>query len=326
MQILAVVVRYNMPLDQSQTLLGLCDALSTHPDLAEAYRLLIWDNSPEALADPQLSIPFVYRHSNRNLGVSGAYNNAMEYAEQHGHIWMVFFDQDSAVTSDLLRTLLRHSRNLENRTDIVAIAPTVKMGAYTASPKILGFNGRTHDYPAGECGIADGRVIAVNSGCVMRTSALRSIGGFSTDFWLDFSDLYVFHQFFLTGKKVWRAGDTEFQHEMTMLDYDGLMSPWRYKNYLYAETAYSDLYFGRIERLMQHLKLPARAIKQRILFKNPDFSRLTLEQFMYRLRVRRSKRLLRFRAEGVRRLNPSGGQVSDRALANGKPEPVDIKA
>ena len=305
MQILAVVVRYKTPIAESQTLQGLAQALAADPALAAAYKVLIWDNSPEPLLDPQLPIPFEYRHSERNLGVSGAYNSAMEFAEAHGHVWMLLLDQDSTVTSHYLQTMLRHSRELEGRNEIAAIAPTVKMGTYTASPKILGFNGRTQDYPPGECGIAEGRVIAVNSGCVMRTSALRSIGGFDTDFWLDYSDLYVFHQYFLKGKKVWRAADTELQHEMTMLDYDGLMSPWRYRNYSYAETAYTDLYYGRIEALLQHLKLIARAAKQRLKFKNSEFSRITMEQFFYRLRVRRQERLARFRAEGKSRLESS---------------------
>ena len=37
MKILAVVVRYQTPLSESVTLQGLCDALSSQPDLARCY-------------------------------------------------------------------------------------------------------------------------------------------------------------------------------------------------------------------------------------------------------------------------------------------------
>jgi len=56
MQILTVMVRDNTPINESETLRGLCAALSLDPDLAQEYELLIWDNSPEALSNPELPI------------------------------------------------------------------------------------------------------------------------------------------------------------------------------------------------------------------------------------------------------------------------------
>src|SRR6202012_5545728 len=58
MDVLAVMVRYQTPFSDSQTLQGWCRALRARPELAETYRLLIWDNSPSKLNDPKLPVSF----------------------------------------------------------------------------------------------------------------------------------------------------------------------------------------------------------------------------------------------------------------------------
>jgi GT2 family glycosyltransferase len=307
-RVLAVVVRYNTAVEDSETLQGLSAALAAHPDLAEGYHLLIWDNSPEPLPNPELPIPYTARHAERNLGVSGAYNHAMQYALQGGNPWMLLLDQDTTITAEFLRSMLHYGRKLESREDIAAVAPTVRTRGVVISPLKQLFN-RNRPYPAGLSGVAPGEATAANSGCLMRVSALAAIGGFNTDFWLDYSDMYVFHQFFLRGKKVWLAADTELEHELSIMDYDRLMSPWRYRNFSYAETAFYDLYKGRLENIVQSARVFARAIKQRRKYKNPEFSRIAWEQFLYRLRVPRKQRVSRWRTEGKRRLGLSGAQI-----------------
>lgn len=308
MQILAVVVRYNTPLEESETFRGLSAALTASSDLAQAYKLLIWDNSAQALSHLDSPIPFEYRHSERNLGVSGAYNSAMHYAITHGHTWMLLLDQDTTVTGDFLRTMLRHSRELEARAEIAAITPTVQVGNFIVSPRQQLFN-RNRPYPQNESGKASGEAFAINSGCVMRTAALQECGGFSLEFWLDYSDMYVFHQFFLHGKQVWRAADAELEHDMSIMDYDRLMTPQRYRNFSHAESAFNDLYKSWFENAVQNLRLLVRAIKQRRKYKNPEFSRIAWQQLRYRLQVPRHERLARWGAAGdMRRI---GAHIQD---------------
>ncbi len=300
MQILAVVVRYNTPIEESETLRGLCAALSMEPDLAQGYELLIWDNSPQALSNPELPIPFSYRHSEHNLGVSGAYNNAMQYALEHGHTWMMLLDQDTEVSIKFLQRMLNHSDRLLKRTELAAITPVVSVGRIVVSPKQQLFM-RNRDYPAGVCEVAPGEAIAINSGCIMRVSSLQQIGGFSLAFWLDYSDLYVFHCFFQAGMHVWRAADAHLQHEMSIMDYDRLMTPWRYKNFSFAETAFHDLYKGRVENAIQTLRLFARAIKQRFKYQNSEFSKIAWQQWRYRMTVPKAQRLAEWQAKTLKR-------------------------
>ena len=316
MTILAVMVRYNTPLQQSDTLQGACEAFASNPSIGGRYQFLIWDNSPEKLANATLPIPFEYHPSRHNLGVTGAFNGALEIARQRGHTWMLLLDQDTKVHAGFFEAMLRWSAQLEGHPEIALIAPTVRSGGLIVSPRQYLFN-RHRAYPDPTPGIAPGEPFAINSGSLVRIAALRSIRGFSTDFWLDYSDIYVCHQFFLQGFKLWRATDAELEHEMTVRDYDRLMTPTRYINFSYAETAFNDLYKGRLENWTQNLRLFARAIRQRHRYKDPAFSRITAAQLMYRLRVPREERIERWRRTGEQRMAKM--TLSD-ALEHRKPQ------
>ena len=121
------------------------------------------------------------------------------------------------------------------------------------------------------------------------------------DFWLDYSDLYVFHQFFLHEIKIWRAVDASLEHEMSIMDYDRLLSPQRYQNFSNAETAFHDLYKGRLENTVQTFRLFARAIKQRFKYKNPEFSRIAWRQWIYRISTSREQRIAEWQAQSLGR-------------------------
>ncbi len=300
MRILAVLVRYQTALEESRTFRGLKSALASDPDLAGSYKVMIWDNTPEPIAAPQLPPGFLYRRSNANLGPSGAYNQALGYARAQGHEWMLLLDQDMEVRADFLHALLRHRRQVESQGQIAAIVPTIRVGKVVVSPRRQRFN-RLTPYAQGETNILPGEAMAINSGSLVRVSAVEQIGGFSRDFWLDYADMDLFHRFHLHGMRVWRATDTELQHEMSIMDYDRLMSPWRYRNFSRAESAFNDLYKGPLENAAQTVRVFLRAIRQRRKHKNPEFSRIAWEQMIYRLTTPRKERLLEWRAGSERR-------------------------
>lgn len=300
MAILALMVRYNTPLSQSDTVRSICGAFAAVPALAEAYQFLVWDNSPDSLSNPTLPIPFEYRHSRHNVGIAGACNDVLWSARERRRPWILLLDQDTRFNASFLDTMLHWSRELILRREVALIAPTVRVGDSIVSPRQHLFN-RHRAYPEGPPCLADGEPFAINSGSLLRTSALRTIGGFSLDFWLDYSDMYVCHQFFLHGYKLWRATDAELQHEMSVMDYDRLMTPSRYINFSYAESAFNDLYKGGLENLVQDLRLLARAARQRRRYKDPVFSRITLAQLLRRLRVSRSARISQWLRAGEQR-------------------------
>ena len=140
MSILAVMVRYNTPLAQSDTANGVRDALASNPILREKYRFLLWDNSPKRLMDSDVPTAFEYRHSRHNLGISGACNGALQLAREQRHAWMLLLDQDTHVTASFLETMLRWSMDLALRREIAIAAPTVRVGDKIVSPRQHLFN------------------------------------------------------------------------------------------------------------------------------------------------------------------------------------------
>lgn len=300
MSILAVMVRYNPSLQPSQAMRAVCQALTGDAALGEAYRLLIWDNGPEPPSSPSLPIPFEYRHPGHNLGISGACNEAARLAQERGHRWMLLLDEGTPVTSGFMRAMLDWSERLAGQSEIALIAPTVRAGGAILSPRqCLFLRDRAYSDPAP--GIAEGEACAVNSGWMMRVAALRSVGGFSANFWLDYSDRHICHQLYLHGYKVWRATNAELNYEGSAMGYDQSMTPARYINFCYAESAFHDLYRGLLESCAQDLRLFLRAIKQRRTCKDPAYARITQAQLLYRLRFARSARIERWEQEGERR-------------------------
>lgn len=135
-------------------------------------------------------------------------------------------------------------------------------------------------------------MFAANSGALLRVAALQAIGGYSTRFWLDYSDIYVFHRLHEQGFGVRIAADLTLQHEIAMLDYDARMTPARYATYLAAEGDFLDLYRGAVERAMHLLRLAVRVRRQR-RYASPVFSQMSRDALWQRLRTTRRQRLAR---------------------------------
>src|ERR1700723_2532275 len=108
MDILAVIVRYKMPLCDSQTLSSLAAALNSDPGLKDCVEVLMWDNSPERLRERETGFPCRYEHAARNAGVSGAYNGALGIAANLGCPWLLLLDQDTILPHDFLRRMLEY--------------------------------------------------------------------------------------------------------------------------------------------------------------------------------------------------------------------------
>lgn len=297
MQILVVVVRYKIPLEQSQTMISLSEAFRVYPELQGPFGVLVWDNSPAKLDNPQLSFSFEYRHSDRNLGVSGAYNRAMEWAESIGCPWLLLLDQDTTIPEDYFRKMLQYSRTFQDEERIATIVPFVHSHGRLVSPRRFGRMARNHLIPKSVTGIYKKNAYAVNSGTLLRTSALREVGGYSEQFWLDLSDAYVFQALRRSGKWMYIAGDLELGHSIAALDFNKDMGTARYRNFLAAENTYFQLYRSRLVNWAHTFWLLARAARQYRRYRNKHFARITLACFFERLAYSKSARLKRWQDE-----------------------------
>jgi GT2 family glycosyltransferase len=289
---LAVVVLYRTALHASRTLTGLAQAFAADASLLKQLDVLVWDNSAEGFKERSLPFPFTYQHAPQNEGVSGAYNAAAVVAEQRNCAWLLLLDDDTSVTADFLRGMLHHAAQIAEEERIAAVTPFLYAGSFCMSPRLWRF-ARHVPLPRPAQPYTETRsIFAANSGTLMRVRALEAIGGYNARFWLDFSDIEVFHRLYGHGFAVRIAGDLRLEHEMAMLDYDRRMTPARFATFLAAESDFMDLYRGPLERAMHLLRLAARVVHQRS-YADPAFARLSRRALLERLTTRRAARLAR---------------------------------
>jgi GT2 family glycosyltransferase len=300
-QIVAVVVLYKRAPEQSQTINSLAAVFANDPALLDSIRIVLWDNSPTTIQQPQLPFPFQFGHAGRNVGTSGAYNYALESAEAEGSPWLLLLDQDTTIAAEFLPRMLEYSQLLQGQEEIGSVVPFIYSHGSLVSPRTLGYFNHVGHIARTSTGIYRQRAFAVNSASLMRVSALREIGGYSDDFWLDLSDVYVFQEMYRKGRYLFIAGDLTLQHSITSMDFDKDMAPDRYRNFLAAESAFVDLYSSAPERAGHLLRLLWRAVRQRRQHRKKEFSRMTFEYFWRRLFDSRTKRIQSWREQLVRR-------------------------
>jgi GT2 family glycosyltransferase len=222
--------------------------------------------------------------------VSGAYNAATAMAAERDCTWLLLLDQDTSVTKEFLRGMLAHAARVASDEQVAAIVPFLYAGSFCLSPRLRHF-GRHAPLPRPASSHTERReMFAANSGTLMRVHALQAIGGYSSRFWLDYSDIDAFHRLHTHNFAVRIAGELALEHEVALLDYDARMTPARYATYLAAESDFLDLYRGRAERLAHLLRLAVRVVRQR-RFADKTFSRMTGHELWRRLRMGRRARL-----------------------------------
>jgi GT2 family glycosyltransferase len=297
MRILAVVVLYKRSPEQSETIQSLIQVFERHPGLQSSIRVLLWDNSPVPATEVSLPFPVDLRHAGGNVGTSGAYNQAMKFADSVGCPWLLLLDQDTTVSDDLLRGMIAYSEKFKDLQEIAAVVPFVSSHGTLVSPRrLLSFN-RVQQIPVTFHGVCKDKAYAVNSATLMRVAALREIGGYSEEFWLDLSDVFVFQALHQKGKYMYIAENLRVEHSIASMDYDREMSPERYKNFMAAESAYVDLFLPPLERPSQLLRLSVRTVRQYRRYQNKIFSRITWAYLLQRLFLTRAARLDRWRKQ-----------------------------
>lgn len=308
-EILIVIVRYKTLPADSETVVSLEAIFSADSALLNSAAVLMWDNSPEPLKEPQVSFPLQYLHSSINRGVAGAYNEACKLAATLGCRWLLLLDQDTTLPAEFMAKMVSYSRRFRDATNLAAVLPTIWVDHEYMFPRVVRF-GRTRAYSQDFEGITEEETTTANSGVLIRVAALQEIGGYNEEFDLEFSDVYVFHQLHKRGKQFWVAADIKLVHQLAISDYGGAFTPARYERFLMAEEAFITLYKSRAENVSQTVRLLGRSAKQFLRYSDKSFARLSWTQFVRRILIRRSVRLQVWRAQSNRTsesTEPDGG-------------------
>lgn len=283
--VLAVLVLYQVEASSSSALMSFGQALD-ETGLASQFRLLIYDNSPSRSPVPDaMPLPSSYIHDPANGGLTGAYNTALRLAEKEGHEWLLLLDQDTVINASYLKELWRRLFELAGNRQCVALAPRLLAENEIISPARVLRGGRLLPVDKTLSGIAPWEIVALNSGALLRVSAVRELGGFNPEFWLDYLDHWIFNRLHHAGYLVY-VMDAELQHKLSVRNMAD-MPIARYKNILLAEGRFYRCCKSPLENLIYGLRLLVRAVKMLVLPGRRRFFLPVLAHLARHLRLRR---------------------------------------
>jgi GT2 family glycosyltransferase len=286
----AVVVVYNCELSQSRCVSSLLQIFHENPELAKHFSLLLYDNSPQPQSYAvSARFPVHYVHDPSNGGLASAYNFALARAESEAREWLLLFDQDTSPTTEFLLELLNVAATMHTQIEVAAIVPKLLVKGIVYSPAThfidvlrQQFLPRTPNTYDSLLGIQEGRLNIYNSGSTLRVSALRSIGAFPKEFWLDYLDHTVFHTLFVNGFRIY-VMHASLEHEQSDADLQHI-SALRHRSVLRAQTLFVKRTGSFTDRLLYRIWLLRYSRKLRSSCKDDRVWRATALQAL-RLRI-----------------------------------------
>ena len=139
----------------------------------------------------------IYINNEENLGLSKAYNRSIDYAlhdsSDHNDDFMLFVDDDTDISEEYLESMLMESLDPARKSDGVnVICGIVDSDDKPMSPvKQFKFIYKSNDFIT-EPGIYED-IVSINSGTVVRLSALEKIDGYDERLFLDMTDYLLFY-------------------------------------------------------------------------------------------------------------------------------------
>ena len=259
--ILIALVLYGHANCESPSLTSLVRILGVKPALAKYLSLVIYDNSPlPTIPKFQIECPVVYKHDPSNPGLAQAYNFALRFAEREEYEWLLLLDQDTSLTERFFSELTACTELLQTQGSVASIVPKLQHDGTIYSPALHFIDQLRHQYRRSNhavsrdtVGVQQGRLSAYNSGGSFRVSALRPIGGFPGEYWLDYLDHAVFHALAAHGYAMY-VMRTEIKHDMSQAAV-GNVSAWRQRNLISAQTMFVRQTGNVIDRLLYRIWL-----------------------------------------------------------------------
>jgi GT2 family glycosyltransferase len=294
-RVLAVVALYEQSPGESNALSSFRAILNGDPAMASHFSLVIYDNSAESHQIAEDSA-LHYVHDPANGGLAAAYNYALSRAEDTGYERLLLLDQDTTLTSEFLAELIDCAHALRTEDNVAAIVPKLMVRGTILSPAehFLDFirhqfRNSVHTLGYEDVGIQPGRISAYNSGSTLNVRMLRSIGGFPSEFWLDYLDHAVFNALAAKGYRVYVL-HAVLQHELAESDLNA-RPIWRFRNVLQAQSLFVKRTGSFTDRLLYRLwllrsvrrlradlqdkRIWKETARQALLFNAPDSTRYT---------------------------------------------------
>jgi len=281
MNLVAILVIYNCKIEESETFNSLLQNYKKNPKVFKNFKLIIYDNSLTAQAiSLNISFEYEYVHDQNNKGLAVAYNYALNEAIKYAYDWLLILDQDSSLPEDFLDNLSCDISIIGDDTTVTAVVPKMRYKKMIFSPTKVFFGGIIRGIDKRHRGICTFKnVFAIGSGCVINVSFLQKVGGFNEVFWMDCLDRWLFLTINNMGGKVY-VTDSVIEHEVSVMNFDKLMTEQRYYNILKYETLFMKSFKCRTENYIFYLRLIKRAVLLFFTVSDKKYSIMTLRHLM----------------------------------------------
>ena len=251
--------------------------------LKSSFRIFIYDNSPfKSKLPDSFPIPFQYFHDPGNGGLFRAYTAALQLAEKNGHEWLLLLDQDTVLDVHYLETLRSALVKTASNSRCAALVPKLLSKQRIISPTRVYWGGWTFPVKTTFAGYPRWEIMALNSGTLLRISAIRALGGLEPKFWLDYLDHWLFNRLQAAGHLI-NVLDTALPHSLSVKKMSSV-SIARYRNILSAEGEFYRCCKSRGENLVYYFKLIIRLCKMCVIPGRYKFFLPTLEHFSTHVR------------------------------------------
>lgn len=271
-----IVVLYKQLIEESKTFQTLKSSLFTSEHNLDQLEIILYDNSPEEQsfdASTYGHVKITYMHDARNLGIATAYNVGWSVAKSNNSEWLLLFDHDTEITKEYVDAVMTIE---EVDKTVSGIVPVVNCEGTMISP-VFSHTLRPLQEKRPVVGIQEEPVMAINSGSLIRTSFLNEIGGFNTQFSLDYLDHWLFYEIYSRGNKVLLI-DVTLEHELSVMDYSRV-SLDRYESIIKSEMNFYRNYKKELLSAYR-FQLLKRALKQALLVRNKQIAFCTFKKFL----------------------------------------------
>lgn len=288
--IFAVVVIYRALPMECASVASLLPAICAGRDAGLRLHVRVADNTPGGQCVGALPPEMEYVAYPANPGLAEPYNDARSAAESAGFDWLLTLDQDTHLPPDFLIRMADAVEMHAYDDMVAAIVPHMVDSGRTISPMCYRGGFLPMVLPADARGVAPRHASAINSGSLLRCSALRSVGGYDTEFPLHNSDTRVYQKLNDAGLRI-AIADVTVPHELSILARAQRMRPERYRQMLEDECAFWDLHMGTAGRAERIVRLAGRAVISFVRGEDAAFQRITRGELFRRIRRSARRRL-----------------------------------
>ncbi len=174
---------------------------------------------------------YIHDNSKHNIYLAGAYNMGLTYAISHGYEWIVLLDEDTTITAAYITAL--KAAVIQKNFD-VCVPTLVDNSGKVLSPSTL-----------------YGIPVAMNSCLAIRCRTVQEMGGFNTNYPLDFLDNWLCHKLYQANISLQKL-PVEIVHNLSVNNPKHYISRSRYLSLLEGERNYARE-FGYVWRYKLHL-------------------------------------------------------------------------